>query len=59
MRMAPIRNRIIWNVLEAAKDNNDANVIAACRRLIEASRLGWKRHANKADIDLVWSIANA
>jgi len=55
----PIRNRIIWSVLEAAKDNNDKTVIAACRRLINASRLGWKRCAQRADIALVWAIANA
>lgn len=55
----PIRNRIIWNVLEAAKDNNDQMVVSACRRLIAASRLGWKKHADKADIALVWEIANA
>jgi hypothetical protein len=55
----PIHNRIIWNVLECAKANDDAMVIAACRRLIVASRLGWKRHAEKSDIALVWEIANA
>lgn len=55
----PIRNRIIWNVLEAAKDNNDAAIIAACRRLIAASRSGWKRHADNADIAAVWAIADA
>lgn len=44
---------IVWSVLEAAKDAGDEFVIAACRRLIVADRLGWKRHANPADYRLV------
>lgn len=44
---------IVWTVLEAAKDANDAVVIAACRRLIEANRLGWKKYAKVADYNMV------
>lgn len=50
--------QIVWDVLEAAKDNRDAVVIAACRRLIVANRLGWKRHAAQADKDLVYAFAD-
>lgn len=52
------RMHIIWDVLEAAKDNQDASVIAACRRLIEANRRGWRTHANQADKDLVYEFAD-
>ncbi len=48
---------IIWNVLEAAKDAGDETVIAACRRLIVANRLGWKKHADAADYSLVLAFA--
>ncbi|BCH23535.1 hypothetical protein [Mesorhizobium sp. L-8-3] len=51
------RMQIVWDVLEAAKDNADEMVIAACRRLIVADRLGWKKHAKRGDIELVMSIA--
>lgn len=43
------RMYIVWHVLEAAKDAGDAMVIAACRRLIVANRLGWRKHADPAD----------
>lgn len=49
--------QIIWNVLEAAKDNNDAMVIAVCRRLLWANILGWKKHARCDDIKLVLEFA--
>jgi hypothetical protein len=38
------RMAIVWDILERAVDNNDVVVIAACRRLILANRLGWRRH---------------
>lgn len=47
------RMQIVWSVLEAAKDAGDEILIAACRRLIVANRLGWKRHADPADYRLV------
>ena len=48
---------IVWSVLEAAKNNNDVYVIAACRRLIIANRLGWQKHHNPADWALVREFA--
>ena len=53
----PLRMQVVGQVLAAAKDNNDELVIAACRRLIEAERLGWRRHANAADWALVAAFA--
>jgi hypothetical protein len=53
----PPRIRITWAVLEAAKDAGDEMVIAACRRIITADRLGWSKHGNPADLELVYSFA--
>jgi hypothetical protein len=36
----PPRMRIIWSVLEMAKDIGDDFVISICRRLIVSNRLG-------------------
>lgn len=49
--------RIVWRVLGEALDAGDAEVIAACRRLIIADRNGFKRHAADADKRLVLSFA--
>jgi hypothetical protein len=49
--------RITWDVLEAAKDAGDEMIIAACRRIIVAHRLGWRKHGNPADLELVYSFA--
>ena len=43
--------------LKAAKDAGDEMVIAACRRIITADRIGWRRHGNPADLRLVYSFA--
>jgi hypothetical protein len=51
------RMSIVWGVLEAAKDAQDQVVIAACRRLIWANTLGWKRHATVEDKALVFAFA--
>ena len=48
-----LRMQIVWSVLEAAKDVGDEYVIAACRRLITADRIGWRKHADPADWCLV------
>jgi hypothetical protein len=51
------RMQIVWDALEAAKDSSDEIAIAACRRLIVADRLGWRKHAKRGDIDLVMALA--
>jgi hypothetical protein len=50
---------LVWRVLEGAKDAGDAMVIAACRRLIVADRLGWRRHADMRDWRIVKALAEA
>lgn len=50
------RMQITWTVLEAAKDAGDAMVIAACRRIIVADRLGWRKHGKAADYAFVQSF---
>ena len=51
--LMPLRMRIVAQVLERAKDAQDEVVIAACRRLIRADKLGWKKHADPHDWKLV------
>ena len=53
------RMAMVWHVLEGAKDAGDDRIAAACRRLIAANRLGWKKHARPADIAIVRDIADA
>lgn len=50
------RMQIVWFTLEAAKDAGEAHVVATCRRLIEADRRGWRRHANRDDYRLVLEV---
>jgi hypothetical protein len=57
MNTSTPRMEIVWSVLEGAKDAGDLIVIAACRRLIEANRLGWRKYAQAADIQLVKAFA--
>lgn len=47
------RMQIVWSVLEAAKDAGDTMVINACRRIITADRIGWRKHGNTADLRMV------
>lgn len=54
--MMPPRMQIVWKVLEGAKDVGNEKVIAACRRIIEADRIGWKKHGNPEDLRLVMSF---
>lgn len=54
----PPRMAIIWRVLEAAKDNGDTMVINACRRLINANRIGWRKHHNPEDWKMVQEFYN-
>jgi hypothetical protein len=51
------RMAITWQVLEAAKDARDELVIAACRRIINAHRIGWHKHGNPEDFRLVLEFA--
>jgi hypothetical protein len=51
------RMHIVWNVLERAKDVGDDFVIGACRRLIAANRLGWRKHHDPEDWKLVQEFA--
>ncbi len=48
---------IVWAVLGAAKDAGDHAVVAACRRLIRADTIGWRKHAEPADKRLVAEFA--
>lgn len=41
------------DVLEGALDVGDDLVIAACRRVLTADRIGWHKHGNRADLALV------
>lgn len=52
------RMQIVWQVLESAIDCNDIAVIAACRRLIVADRLGWRKHCSAADWRLIRAFAD-
>lgn len=54
--MSP-KMRIVWEVLEAAKDAGDQMVIAACRKCIEADRLGWKKHHGAVPYKTVLAFA--
>lgn len=54
--MSP-KMRIVWEVLEAAKDAGDEMVIAACRRCIEANRRGWKAHKGSESFQIVLAFA--
>lgn len=51
-----IRMQIVREVLEAAKDAGDDFVIAACRRIINADRIGWRKHGNPADLRIVMAF---
>jgi hypothetical protein len=49
----PWRMKVVMAVLESAKDIGHEPSIAACRRLIEANRKGWRRHHSPKDWELV------
>lgn len=44
---------IVWRVLARAIDAEDFTVIEACRRLVVANRLGWRRYTNASDWNIV------
>jgi hypothetical protein len=56
--LMPPGMRITWEVLEAARDVGDEVVIAACRRIIAANRLGWRKHGDRPDLRLVLEFAD-
>ena len=49
----PPRMQIAQDVLEAARDAGDPVMVSVCRRVLTASRLGWKKHGDKTDLQLV------
>ena len=51
-----LRMKIVWDVLEGAKDVGDELIIAACRRLIIANRGG--RRADRKDWKLIVTFAD-
>ena len=53
------RQTIAMQILEAAQDAGDQLVIAACRRVITANRLGWRKHGCAADLKLVYEFYEA
>lgn len=53
------RMQITWSVLRRAKDAGDNLIVAACRRIIRADQLGWRKHGRKADLALVYSAYEA
>ncbi len=53
------RQTIALQVLEAAKDAGDQMVVNACRRVITANRLGWRKHGCAADLKLVYEFYEA
>ena len=55
--MSTPRLQIVWQVLEGAKDCQDQMVINACRRLIWANTLGWRKHTVAADWQLILEFA--
>jgi hypothetical protein len=55
--MSP-RMQITREVLERAKDCGDDHVIAACRRIINADRIGWHKHGRKSDLDLIYAFVD-
>ena len=57
MTTTPLRMRIVWDVLEMAKDAKDDHVIAACRRLIHANTVGWTKYRDPKDWTLVQAFA--
>lgn len=57
MTHQPPRMQITWRVLEGALEAGDADVVAACRRVIVANRLGWRKYGNPADLQLILAFA--
>ena len=48
-RATPPRRDIIRDVLESALDAGAQDYVAACRRLLSADLIGWRKHADRRD----------
>jgi hypothetical protein len=57
IREMTLRMQIVWQTLEAAKDAGDGLVIDSCRRLITADRIGWRKHHEPRDWQIVKTFA--
>ena len=55
----PPRMFIIEDILERAIDCEDEFITGACRRLIIANRLGWQKHHDPRDWQLVKEMAES
>jgi hypothetical protein len=44
------------NIGRAASNAGDRMVIAACRRVVAVDRIGWRKHGDPADLELVYSF---
>lgn len=56
--MTPLWISVVREVLANAKDAGDKEVVAACRRVLDAWRRGWKKYGNPADLALVNTFAD-
>jgi hypothetical protein len=54
-----IRTEAALAVLPVARDVGDQFVIGCCLRVLNADRLGWRRHGRKHDLDVVFAFADA
>ena len=52
-----LRMNVVWEVLDMAKDVRDFHIWGACRRLIIADRLGWRKYHDPADMALILDFA--
>lgn len=57
MAYQALRMHVTWRVLERAIDAGDSTVAAACRRIIKANAIGWRKHGDPADLRLVLAFA--
>lgn len=50
------RIELVWAALRRALEREDWDVIEACRRLIQAERLGWRQFTTADDWNVVLSF---
>jgi hypothetical protein len=46
------------NIGRSANEAGDRMVIAACRRIVAAGRIGWRKRGDPADLNLVYSASS-